>query len=509
MIKEAKFKELTNRMLKEYSAMNCIVRRLLVALGFSALLSSGTSIAPAAEKPNVVVIMADDMGYADAGFTGSEDILTPNLDKLAASGVVFRQGYVNHPFCGPSRAALLSGRYQHRFGFETNPAYDPSNTVMGIDSDVKLFPERLQEAGYVTGCIGKWHLGAAEPFHPNNRGFDYFYGFLGGGHDYFRIDLAKPVKEGYLQALIRNDKPAVFEGYLTTALSRDAASFIATNKGKPFFLYVAYNAPHAPQQAPEEDIARYGHIQDQKRRVYAAMVDVMDRGIGEVVTALEQNGLRDNTLVFFLSDNGGPQPTKSQPGKWNGSSNRPFRGGKGDLYDGGVHVPFIASWPATIPSGQTFDPPVIALDIACTAVAVAGANAQTVSEMEGVNLIPFVTGEEQVPPHKELFWRGGDGKQWSVLSADGTKHLRGKAGKEPELYYLPDDVSEAHDLLAGQPQRARELYAKWSKWNERNVPCRLLGYIDYHKKRDQFFLEAIPKEATDAGYAPKVKANFQ
>ena len=151
MIKEAEFKELTNRMLKEYFAMNCIVRILLVALGCLALLSSGTSIAPAAEKPNVVVIMADDMGYADAGFTGSEDILTPNLDKLAASGVVFSQGYVNHPFCGPSRAALLSGRYQHRFGFETNPAYDPANTVMGIDSDVKLFPERLQEAGCRAG----------------------------------------------------------------------------------------------------------------------------------------------------------------------------------------------------------------------------------------------------------------------------------------------------------------------------------------------------------------------
>ncbi|MEM6472038.1 MAG: sulfatase-like hydrolase/transferase [Planctomycetota bacterium] len=217
--------------------MNLPVKSFLVWCFLSAL-----SFCPGAEKPNIIVFMADDMGYEDAGFTGSSEIETPNLDELASSGVIFTQGYANHPFCGPTRAALLSGRYQHRFGFETNPAYDPSNPAMGIDADVPLFPKRLQKAGYVTGCVGKWHLGAAEPFHPNNRGFDYFYGFLGGGHHYFDIDLTKPVKEAYLQALVRNDKPAIFDGYLTTALSRDAASFVNANKNKPFFLYVAYNA---------------------------------------------------------------------------------------------------------------------------------------------------------------------------------------------------------------------------------------------------------------------------
>ena len=320
------------------------------------------------KKPNIIVIMADDMGYADAGFTGSLDIKTPNLDEIAASGIVFKQGYVTHPFCGPSRAGLLSGRYQHRFGFETNPAYDPANSVMGIDPGEKLFPERLKEAGYVTGCIGKWHLGAAEQFNPINRGFDYFYGFLGGGHDYFRIDLTKTVKEGYLQGLIRNNQPADFKGYLTTALSGDAAEFVETNKDNPFFLYLAYNAPHAPQQAPDEDVARYAHIPDKKRRIYAAMVDVMDRGIGDVVAALEKHGIRENTLLFFLSDNGGPQSSPGKPTNWNGSSNTPFRGGKGNMYDGGVHVPFILSWPARIAGGQTYEAPVHALDIAATAV---------------------------------------------------------------------------------------------------------------------------------------------
>ncbi|TWT78865.1 Arylsulfatase precursor [Planctomycetes bacterium CA13] len=469
---------------------------------------AGVSVANA-EKPNIIVFMADDMGFADTGFTGSEDILTPNLDKLAASGVIFKQGYVNHAFCGPSRAALLSGRYQHRFGFETNPAYDPANPAMGIDPGEKLFPERLQEAGYVTGAVGKWHLGAAEPFHPNNRGFDYFYGFLGGGHDYFRIDLTQSVKEAYLQGLVRNRRPADFEGYLTTALSRDAAEFVETNKNEPFFLYVAYNAPHAPQQAPPEDIERYKHIPDKKRRVYAAMVDVMDRGIGEVVTALERNQLRDNTLIFFLSDNGGPQPSKSQPGKWNGSDNQPFRGGKGNLYDGGVHVPFIASWPAMISPGQTFDSPVIALDIARTAVAVAGADATVEPTMEGVDLIPFVTGKNATAPHDALFWRDGDGRKWSVLAADGTKHVQDNDTKSPQLFFLPDDVGEQDNVLESHPERAQELYAKWSKWNESNVPCRLMGYIDYHKKRDLWYSEAVPDGAKKAGYKPKVKSNFK
>ncbi len=458
-----------------------------------------------AEKPNIVVIMADDMGYADAGFTGSKEIHTPNLDSLAAAGVVFEYGYANHPFCGPSRAALLSGRYPHRFGFETNPAYDPSNPIMGIDPGEVLFPERLQRAGYVTGAIGKWHLGAAEPFHPNNRGFDYFYGFLGGGHDYFRIDLAQPVKEAYLQGLVRNKRPADFEGYLTTALSRDAVAFVEANREKPFFLYLAYNCPHAPQQAPEEDIARYAHIQDRKRRVYCAMVDVMDRGIGEVVDALKRNGIYENTLIFFLSDNGGPQPKEGR-GDANGSSNAPFRGGKGNVYDGGVHVPFLACWPARIKSGQVYPYPVNSLDIGRTAVAVAGADASYGPAMEGVDLVPFVGDGATGAPHEFLFWRnGGD---WSILASDGTKHLRDHDGKKPELFHLPDDVSESKDLLDRHPERAEALYAKWTWWDEGNVPCRLLGYIEYHKRRDRFFGEAVPDTARQSGYDPEVKGSF-
>ncbi len=459
-----------------------------------------------AEKPNIIVIMADDLGYGDLGFTGSKEIFTPQLDKLADEGVIFQYGYANHPFCGPSRAALMSGRYQHRFGFETNPAYDPANPIMGIDPGEVLFPARLQKAGYVTGVIGKWHLGAAEDFHPNNRGFDYFYGFLGGGHDYFRIDLTQPVKEAYLQGLVRNKRPADFEGYLTTALSRDAVDFVEDNKDKPFFLFLSYNCPHAPQQASMEDIERYTHIEDKKRRTYAAMIDVMDRGIGEVVSALKANGLYENTLIWFMSDNGGPQAKPGQKGGWNGSSNKPFRGSKGSMYDGGVHVPFIACWPDKIPGGTKFRYPVNSLDIGRTAVAIAGADASYGPAMEGVNLIPYVTGKNNKAPHEAIFWRGGN--NWSVLAADGTKHVLDRESKQPQLFHLPEDVAEANDLVKINPERANALRELWDDWNQDNVANRLLGYKDYHKKRDQFFAEAVEKDALKQGYKPEVKGNF-
>lgn len=466
------------------------MRKLLVLL-LTLMIADNLNAQNTSKKPNVIVFMADDMGYADTGFTGAKDILTPNLDALAANGVIFKQGYVNHAFCGPSRAALMSGRYPYRFGFETNPAYDPANPYMGIDTNEKLFPERMQEVGYITGAVGKWHLGAAQEFHPNNRGFDYFYGFLGGGHDYFRIDLTKKVWEAYLQGLVRNKKPASFDGYLTTALSKDAAKFVADNKDEPFFLYVAYNAPHQPLQAPKEDIERYSHIKDKKRRVYAAMVDVMDRGIGEVVQSLKDNGIYENTLIFFLSDNGGPQPSTQNPKGGNASSNKPFRGGKGNMYDGGVHVPFIACWPNKIKAGTVYDYPVNSLDISRTAVEVAGADAFKITKMEGVNLIPFVTGENKEAPHDYMYWRGGS--KWSVLASDGTKHV--KETKNPEMYYLPDDVSEANNILNKKSKLAKKMYSKWVEWNENNIPCVLLGYKDYHKKRDAFYEQAIPPKA--------------
>ncbi len=457
-----------------------------------AAVSAVTLSATANTKPNVIVIMADDMGYADTGFTGAKDILTPNLDALAKEGVVFTHGYSNHAFSGPSRAALMTGRYQHRFGFETNPAYDPANPYLGLPLDETLFPKRMKDVGYTTGVIGKWHLGASHNHHPLNRGFDYFYGFLGGGHDYMRIDVTKDVDEAYLQPLHRNKKSADFEGYLTTALSRDAVNFVNTNKDKPFMLYLAFNAPHQPLQAPKEDIERYAHIEDRKRRTYAAMVDVMDRGIGEVIESLKKNGLYENTIIFFLSDNGGPQPSKSSPNGGNASSNAPFTGGKGSLYEGGIHVPFIASWPAGMKGGVRYEYPVNSLDIGRTAVELAGGDPNSGKGMEGVNLVPFVNGDKTGAPHEAIFWRAGAGQ--AVVTAEKMKYVK-MGTTAPKLFFLTKDITESNDLTAKNGAKAEELKSLWNSWNKGNIPSNILGYKDYHKKRDEFYKTAVPKGA--------------
>ncbi len=445
-----------------------------------------------ADRPNIIVFMADDMGYGDAGFTGVKDINTPNLDALAAEGVVFTQGYANHSYSGPSRAALLSGRYQHRFGFEVNPAYDPTNQIQGLDPAEKLFPKRLQEVGYKTAGFGKWHLGAAAPFHPNKRGFDYYYGFLGGSHDYFRVDVAGTHDQ--TQALVRNRQPASFDGYLTTALSRDAVKYVEDNvKGdKPIFMYVAYNAPHQPLQAPKADIARYAHIENKRRRTYAAMVDVMDRGIGEVVAALKAAGEYENTLIFFLSDNGGPLESPTNPWIGNASCNYPYRGGKGYFFEGGVHVPFMACWPAKFKPGTRVDYPVMAIDISRTAVEAAGGDPVEGNEMDGVNLTPFVTGEAKGAPHDAIFWRGGKSAM-AVIDSKGNKYLR--HGNSKELYSLRKDVGEANNLVEKDPKLAKELLSKWDKWNELNIPCLMLRSEEYVKARNAFHELAIPEEA--------------
>ena len=467
-------------------------RTAALAFALTAALAGGLR---AAEKPNIIVILADDLGYADVGFHGCKDIRTPHLDQLAASGVIFTKGYVNHPFCAPSRAALLTGRYQQRFGFENNVAFDPANNLMGIDPSETLFPQRLQKVGYTTGAIGKWHLGASPPFHPNKRGFDHFFGFLGGGHDYFNIDLRQPMNEGYLQPLVRNDQPATFDGYLTDVLSDDAVRFVEENREKPFFLYLAYNAPHGPMQAPEEDIARYNDITDKRRRTYAAMVDVMDRGIGKLIATLETHQLRNNTLVFFLSDNGGPLSSQAKPQGGNGSSNGPLRAGKGSLYEGGLHVPFIASWPARIPAGIRYEHPVIALDIGRTAVQQAGGDTRIGKPMEGVDLLPFVLGEKKEPPHENLFWRTADNGRWAVLASDGTKTVQDNSGPEPELYLLSNDISERNNLRSSRPDLYQTLRKHWETWNKGNIPHRFPGYRDYHAERNKFFRQTVPHRA--------------
>ncbi|MGJ8641189.1 MAG: sulfatase family protein [Opitutaceae bacterium] len=451
-------------------------------------------------RPNVIIILADDLGYADVGFNGNQIVETPNLDRLANEGVVFKNGYVTHPYCGPSRAGLITGRYQARFGQEINITYSPFDIHQGLALDEKTFGERLQPAGYRTGIIGKWHLGASYPFHPNNRGFDYFYGFLGGGHDYYPssvnthhpllLENGKPhysANEGVYQPLLRNTNAAEFDEYLTFALSNDAARFVKESD-QPFCLYLAYNAPHATLEAPKELIKKYTAQTDNKKRaIYLAMIDAMDQGIGTVLDALKESGKFDNTLIFFLSDNGGVQ---SKPGYehevW--ADNGPLRNGKGSMREGGSHVPFIAHWPKGLPSGVTYPHPVSSLDLSATAVALAGGDT-TGKPLDGVNLIPYVNGEVDGVPHEALFWRTTNGTSWCVRTPEAKFFLESHGATDPELYDMINDPYESNNIIDERPEQRQQLAKLWNEWNAQNEVCYLLQAGNYQKKRLQMYKE--------------------
>ena len=430
-----------------------------------------------AKKPNIVVILADDLGYADVGFHGCKDIPTPNLDVLAASGVRCSSGYSSHPYCSPMRAGLMACRYQHRFGYVNNVAYDPQNTRIGLPESEKTIASRLQAAGYSTGMVGKWHLGASHKHHPNKRGFDFFYGFLGGGHQYFEVDLHRPMGEGYWQPLDRNGEPENFGRYLTDALTKEAVKFIERQEEKPFFLYVAYNAPHTPLQARKEDLAKFEAIGDKRRRAYAAMVYAMDRGVGEVVAALEAKGVREETVVFFLSDNGGPTAA-------NASSNVPLRGFKGDVFEGGIRVPFVVSWPGKLVKGSVYRHPVISIDISRTALELGGA--KIVPKLEGTNLVPFLTGKKTGPPHEALFWASMEGAKWAARAGD-RKLLLEKGMSAPRLYDLADDIGEQSDLSRDSSETVNALRARYEAWDEENTDPIFPGFREYHRLKGEFY----------------------
>ncbi|VGO22448.1 Arylsulfatase [Pontiella sulfatireligans] len=481
-----------------------------LAVSLLCLMAGMGTLKAEAERPNILVILCDDLGYGDLGLTGSTEIKTPVLDKLAANGAICSNGYVTHPYCGPSRAGLITGRYQARFGMEINPSYSPYDRTMGLPLTERTFADRLQKVGYRTGVIGKWHMGAAPEFHPNNRGFDYFYGFLSGGHTYFpeQVSSNEPlvndqqkmiyhVNEGCLLPLMRNNNAAEFDEYLTTALSRDAARFVQRSES-PFCLYLAYNAPHAPLEAPEELIAEYAHIQDPQRRIYAAMVDAMDQGIGMIVDALAESGKLDNTLIFFLSDNGGifPKPFKNKYDAWGDSG--PFKRGKGSMMEGGSHVPFIAHWPAKIKRGTVIDGLVSSLDIAATAVAIGNGDASG-HELEGVNLVPYFTGEKTDSPHETLFWRTNNNTSWAVRTVK-AKYLK-ESWNHPDgiqLFDMQNDPYEDQNILAQRPEMRAELAQRWNMWNAGNINNILDEAPVYHSKRLQLFEEQYQKKIKDA-----------
>ncbi len=406
----------------------------------------------AAAKPNILLIVSDDQGYADTGFQWSKDIVTPHLDRLAASGVRFTNGYVTHSYCSPTRAGLMTGRYQQRFGHERNPFFNPADHREGLPTPETLLPARLLPAGYATGWIGKWHLGAAPEFSPLRRGFQETYGFIGGGHK-FREWKINPKVE-YEVPIERNGRPVEIPPHLTEAFGQEAVAFVRRHTAEPWFLYLAFNSPHNPQEPTPERLARFAAIKDPLRQKYAAQISLMDDAIGVTLAALCESGQEQRTLVFFFSDNGGPV------GK-NGSDNTPLRGAKGSVYEGGFRVPFLMAWPGRLAAGTTEHRPVSSVDVFATALALAGQPMPTDRKYDSVNLMPYLTGENRGSPHERLYWRTGP----LLAVREGEWKLVRGASKADELYNLASDLGETKDLASTQPAVAARLAAALDAWN--------------------------------------------
>jgi len=429
-------------------------------LGALAVLLSVSCVAGMEQgKPNILLIVSDDHGFADVGFQGCRDIPTPNLDRLAGEGIHCTNGYVTHPFCSPTRAALMTGRYQQRFGHENNPYYDPSDHIEGLPMTEKLLPEFLRPAGYVTGWIGKWHLGAAPEFAPEKRGFAETFGFIGGGHHFLNWQV-KPGVE-YFIPIERDGQPVEVKEHLTLAFGHEATAYVQRHKAEPWFLYLAFNAPHVPEEPTPERLARFASIADPKRRAYAAQVSLLDDAIGEVLAALKETGQQQRTLVFFFSDNGGPIGKIS-----NGSQNTPLRAGKGTLYEGGMHVPFVISMPGTLQAGH-YEQPVSSVDVFATTLALAGVPMPTDKPYDSIDLMPYLIGKKTGSPHDRLFWRMA-AKNWAMRQ--GNDKFIHRNGAEPELYNLGTDLSETTDLAGMRPDDMARLAAIVNEWNKQLIP---------------------------------------
>jgi arylsulfatase A-like enzyme len=426
-----------------------------------------------AKNPNVILIVADDLGYADVGFNGCQDIPTPNIDRIAKAGVICTSGHVSYAVCSPSRAGLLTGRYQYRFGYERNPLYVTTDSTMGLPLSEETMADVLGRSGYNSMLVGKWHLGAHMSLHPLKRGFNEFFGFLGGGHQYFpqNLTLQKPEDangeaESYRTKLNRNYASVEETEYLTDAFSREAVSFTVKNQQNPFFLYLAYNAPHAPLQAPEKYLSRFENIKNPKRRTYAAMVSAIDDGVGLLLDKLKETGQIDNTIIVFISDNGGPLSD-------NGSNNAPLRGQKGSVFEGGIRVPFAIQWNKKIPANSRYDKPIISLDIFSTVLANIKGATQPKNPLDGVNLLPYLTNKEKKAPHDFLFWRMFDKSNYAIISKEEKKMVILK--DTTFLFNLKKEINEKTDLLSEEKALTVEISKARIRWEKGMIAPVFLG----------------------------------
>lgn len=491
------------------------VRHVVVALLLLCCLSPALA---RARKPDVVLILADDLGYGDTGAYGSRIAKTPNIDALAASGIRFTDGYVTNPVCAPSRAGLMTGRYQQRFGYEFNPV--GRDKTGGMSLHEITIAQLMKSAGYATGAIGKWHLGRPPGYYPTDRGFDYFFGMAGGGSDYIidpepgdefiaerhgrQMDIVIPAgglsampngerlrqllaRIRARQPITRNGRVVRVDDYLTDAFTKEAVSFIDRNRSRPFFLYLAQHVPHAPLQSPKEYIDRFREVQDPAKRVDAAMVAALDDSVGAVIATLKNDGLYDDTMVIFLSDNGCPGYA------YGACSNAPLSGYKRWLSEGGVRIPYIVSWPGHLPAGRVDHRQVSSLDVLPTAAALAHSKLPTDRAYDGVDLLPYLDGGNRATPNPKLYWRDGvdfamrdaDSKLWICdlaprradvsVEADETESRRkrkfvvpaiGPEGRHVMLYDLAADIGESHNLAAIRPSEVAHLQAEIASWNK-------------------------------------------
>ena len=454
----------------------------------------GTS-SNAEELPNIIIILADDLGWNDISFygggLGDGAVQTPNIDRIAAEGVHFSNGYAGNATCAPSRAALLTGRYPTRYGFEFTPApaslmslvatFDshreqlhpgyfleenlsdfPPFEEQGVPTTEILLPEILASKDYHSILLGKWHLGESEGYTPNDRGFDEFLGFLAGAAMFAEYDdpaMIKSIQEfdGIDQFLwpnltfaVRYNKEQRFkpDEYMTDYLSHQAVRAIEANKDRPFFMYLSYNAPHTPLHAMKSDYDSLSMIESHTERVYGAMMLSLDRGIGKVIDAVEAAGIGDNTLIIFSSDNGGADYVGLP------NLNAPYRGWKMTFFEGGTHVPFFMRWPNRIEAGTEYQRPVTHIDIFSTIAAAAEVNVPADREIDGVDLLPFVTGERSEDPHEAIFWRTGTYR--AVRSGDWKLQLS-DPDETPFLYNLADDPTEQNNLATTSPMELKRL----------------------------------------------------
>jgi len=402
-------------------------------------------------RPNIILILADDAGYADFGFMGSRDLQTPNLDRLAGGGVVFKQNYVSASVCSPSRAGLLTGRYQQRFGHECN--LEPEQPL-AFDTSQVTIAEALKKQGYKTAIFGKWHLGDYEKQHPLNNGFDHFWGFISGSRHYFMDN--NHDKKGSLSAILDDRTQVSFDGYLTDVLGEKAADFVDRQPSEnPFFMYLAFNAPHTPMDAKEEVVEQFKGKTD--RPVYAAMVWSMDQAIGKLIGKLKEKGIYDNTLIFFLSDNGGAHNNNSSVGA--------LKGWKGNEFEGGIRVPMIVSWPSRLRGGGTYSGISSSLDIYMTSIRAAGESKESYGA-DGKDLMPYLqSGDYAVNVHDTLFWR----KDQMAAARMGDYKLIRLTGNKTVLYNIRNDLSEIEDISAVDRTRMEKLDNQLITWEKKLV----------------------------------------